>query len=444
MIHAAAVSLSQSTISVTPTSIQVGSAATVTLTAKDAFGNQETSGGLSISFALGAGTSQAVLGNLTDKGDGTYTATLTGTAVGTARTITATIGGQAVTSPPPTITVAPGPATNIVMTAIPSNPIVADSFFNVTLTLYDAHGVLATNYTGTIAFGSTDASAHLPGNFTFTAADQGVHTFSVTMESSGVQSVTARDASNNTLQATANLLVVVVSKIVPINPVSVKLRANPDGQPKRSLYQGALPSDPGPERRCWWTRLLVKLPKANGTSPQVRRQLVEKGFWNSNENRTREVNGYYETYLGRPADPQGLKFWVSQLQGGEDETAVVAYFLLQQEAAKLGNNQWVTNLYEGALGRTPEATGFAYWTGQLNSNVLTRTEIERDFVLGSEAAGAAVDSFYIDYLQRVSDAPGRAFFVQQISSGNTSYASVAEMLLASDEFFTNAAKSLGG
>ena len=108
--------------------------------------------------------------------------------------------------------------------------------------------------------------------------------------------------------------------------------------------------------------------------------------------------------------------------------------------------QYIVDRYPGELehhsfslsrlprGRTPEATGFAYWTGQLNSNVLTRTEIERDFVLGSEAAGAAVDSFYIDYLQRVSDAQGRAFFVQQISTGNTSYASVAEMLLASDEF----------
>ena len=36
---------------------------------------------------------------------------------------------------------------------------------------------MATNYTGTVHFTSTDSQAGLPGNYTFTSGDNGVHTF---------------------------------------------------------------------------------------------------------------------------------------------------------------------------------------------------------------------------------------------------------------------------
>src|SRR5205814_2132090 len=68
-------SLSQSVVSVIPSSIKAGSTASVTLTARDADGNQETSGGLVIAFGLGAGSSSGTFGPVTDHGDGTYTAT---------------------------------------------------------------------------------------------------------------------------------------------------------------------------------------------------------------------------------------------------------------------------------------------------------------------------------------------------------------------------------
>jgi hypothetical protein len=41
----------------------------------------------------------------------------------------------------------------------------------------DAYGNVVTGYRGTIAFRSSDPTAGLPKNYTFTAADQGVHTF---------------------------------------------------------------------------------------------------------------------------------------------------------------------------------------------------------------------------------------------------------------------------
>ncbi len=100
-----AASLSRSTVSVMPTSLRAGTTTTVTLTAADAFGNQETAGGLSVSFGLN-GTAGGSFGPVTDNKNGTYTATLTATAPGSSK-VTATIGGHAVTSVLPTVTVTP-------------------------------------------------------------------------------------------------------------------------------------------------------------------------------------------------------------------------------------------------------------------------------------------------------------------------------------------------
>jgi subtilase family serine protease len=104
LINFAQLSLSQSSVAVQST-VLYGSTTTVTLTAKEATGKAETSGGLSVLFGLGAGSSSGTFGSVTDNGNGTYTAAFTGTAVGTPLTISATIDGYAVTSGLPTITV---------------------------------------------------------------------------------------------------------------------------------------------------------------------------------------------------------------------------------------------------------------------------------------------------------------------------------------------------
>ncbi len=104
------VSLSQSTISVSPSlTIQSGNTVTVTLTALDANGNQETSGGLQVAFNLGMPEMQSgSFSAVTDKNDGTYTATFT---AGNAsfNNFIATINGQDVTSAAPEIRITPGP-----------------------------------------------------------------------------------------------------------------------------------------------------------------------------------------------------------------------------------------------------------------------------------------------------------------------------------------------
>ena len=53
----------------------------------------------------------------------------------------------------------------------------AGTVSSVKVTAQTSTGSTATTYRGTIRFTSTDVQALLPANYTFTAADAGVHTF---------------------------------------------------------------------------------------------------------------------------------------------------------------------------------------------------------------------------------------------------------------------------
>src|SRR5262249_44905878 len=78
------------------------------------------------------------------------------------------------------------------------------------VTAKDAFGNIATGYTGTVTFTSSDSQASfVPTFFTFTAANAGVRTFinGATLRKVGTQSITATDTSNG-LTASENGIVV--------------------------------------------------------------------------------------------------------------------------------------------------------------------------------------------------------------------------------------------
>ncbi len=80
---------------------------------------------------------------------------------------------------------------------------------SVTITVYDASYNVATGYTGTVRFTSTDGSATLPFDYTFTVADAGTHTFTngVTLQNAGSQAVTATDMGDGTINGTKGITV---------------------------------------------------------------------------------------------------------------------------------------------------------------------------------------------------------------------------------------------
>jgi hypothetical protein len=106
-------SLSSSVITVSSSTVASGSSVNVTLTVKDALGNQSSSGGLNVAFSNSGGSSTGTFSAANDLNNGTYTATFTGDVSGSATAIGATIQGNAVTSSLPNVTVTQGSPANI-------------------------------------------------------------------------------------------------------------------------------------------------------------------------------------------------------------------------------------------------------------------------------------------------------------------------------------------
>ena len=73
------------------------------------------------------------------------------------------------------VTVTAATATQFILSAPAS--VTKGVAFSMTLTVEDAYGNVVTGYVGTVHFTSSDSTATLPANYTFTAANAGVHTF---------------------------------------------------------------------------------------------------------------------------------------------------------------------------------------------------------------------------------------------------------------------------
>jgi hypothetical protein len=100
-----------------------------------------------------------------------------------AGTLTATVSNA--------LTVLPATATSLVVQYPPTTT--AGAPHALTVTVDDANGNIVTSYAGTIHFTSSDPTASLPADYTFTPADAGVHTFVATLGWAGSQTITVSD-----------------------------------------------------------------------------------------------------------------------------------------------------------------------------------------------------------------------------------------------------------
>jgi beta-lactam-binding protein with PASTA domain len=102
---------------------------------------------------------------------------------------------------PVSFVVSGGPVSSLVVSA-PSMATPGVSF-NFTVTAVDSLNDVATYYSGTVQFMSSDGAAVLPANYSFVGGDAGVHTFSATLNTNGPQTITATDASVTTITGTS-------------------------------------------------------------------------------------------------------------------------------------------------------------------------------------------------------------------------------------------------
>jgi hypothetical protein len=180
-------------------STTAGVAGTFTVTALKADGSSDTSCTGTIAFTSSdgqAGLPADYTFTAADAGVHTFSATLKTAGTQSLTATDATTAG--LTGTDRGITVTAAAASRFVIRA-PSS-VSAGVPFSLTLTVEDACGNVVTGYTGTVHFSSTDTRATLPSNYTFTAADKGVHPFTgLVLRKKGQQTVAITDAHNSSL-----------------------------------------------------------------------------------------------------------------------------------------------------------------------------------------------------------------------------------------------------
>lgn len=173
-----------------------GMAGNVTVMASDPFGNITPGYPGTVHFT--SSDAKAVLpadATLTN-GMGTFSATLE-TAGTQSLTVTDT-AFSALHGSQSGIAVIPGTAYSMTMETFPSAMTVSTTH-PLTITLWDSYGNVATGYTGTVTFSSTDPQAILPADYPFLATDKGTHTFSTTLNTVGTWSLSAHDTLTSNL-----------------------------------------------------------------------------------------------------------------------------------------------------------------------------------------------------------------------------------------------------
>jgi hypothetical protein len=197
----------------TPASVPAGTPFAFTITAEDAFGNVETGYTGTVHFSALANDTQAVLPadytfTADDGGTHTFGATLFKTQSPTASAFLGardTATGLLSTVPVNVLALAPA---SLSMTGAPDQ-IPAGAGAAVIVSALDIYGNAATSYTGTDHFSSSDPRAALPADYTFTAADRGVHQFFPVFKTVGTWSLAVTDTANPAFTSGKSGIVVV-------------------------------------------------------------------------------------------------------------------------------------------------------------------------------------------------------------------------------------------
>jgi ELWxxDGT repeat protein len=207
-----------------PGTVKAGAGGTITVTVKNADGSTNTGYTGTVHF-----TSSDPRADL--PADYTFAAADHGVHAFTV--ILKTAGSQSVTTEDTVvplgtgtqagITVNPAAASHFALAGL-AGPVTAGTATSLTVTALDAFDNRATGYTGTVRFTSGDGQAVLPGDYTFAAADAGVHTFSVVLKTAGTQSLTVTDTASAAIGGTQYVTVTPgkASRLVVTAPSSVK------------------------------------------------------------------------------------------------------------------------------------------------------------------------------------------------------------------------------
>jgi hypothetical protein len=175
-----------------PSGVTAGDETSLTVTAADSTGATVSRYAGTIHFTssdAGAALPADYTFTSADAGSHTFTVKLTTAGSQTISATDSVLTGLTGTSEATIVSPGQPSALAVLSTSLatPGAPI------SVTVTATDAYGNVTTGYTGSIHFTSSDSLATLPSNYTFTGSDDGTHTFSATLRTKGIQTVSAMD-----------------------------------------------------------------------------------------------------------------------------------------------------------------------------------------------------------------------------------------------------------
>jgi hypothetical protein len=289
----------------------------------------------------------------------------------------------------------------------------AGSTFSVTVTVRNQFNQVVSGYAGTVHFGSSDTQANLPADYTFTTADAGSHTFTITLNTPGAQSLTVSDQNN------------VVSGNTTIN-----VALTPNQLFVEAAYKDILGRIPTAGELNAWSTLLdqgaptIEVATALAHSAEYYGNLVTKD---------------YQQYLGRAPSPSEVQTWVYLMQHGLTDEQLEAGLIgsaeyIGSKHAGPGNwAPWVIGMYQDLLGRTPSPAEVAAWVQALNAGV-PPTQIAHDFAASPEREGQRITADYLKYLGRAPSQAEINAWVNAFENGYTNEDVIAGFVGSSEYY----------
>ena len=263
----------------------------------------------------------------------------------------------------------------------------------------------AGDFTATINWGdgtSSTGTVTLSGGI-YTVS--GSHTY--TDENSFPVTVDIGDINTaSTATATASTTAAILEQLLPDGT-----RGTANQRFISEVYRDLLGRQVDPDGLAHWDALL-----AGG---QTRQQIV-LGIEQTPEYVDLTVNNIYERYLHRDAGNSGLQHFAAlSFQGATDEqisAAVIGsdeYFVTQGGGT---NEGFVNAMYEYALGRPVDPEGLAFWLSQLAGG-MTRTQVAAQVLASPEYRDDLVSQAYAQLLDRSADSGGLNGFVTFMDAG---------------------------
>jgi hypothetical protein len=101
------------------------------------------------------------------------------------------------------------------------------------------------------------------------------------------------------------------------------------------------------------------------------------------------VEKMYVEYFGRPADPNGLNFWVKALNNDPNVLTQIAQDFstsaeYQSMYGGLSNRDVVLAVYQNMFGRVGEQTGVDFWTKALDNHTISINNVVSEIVKGAQ------------------------------------------------------------